>query len=147
MSAYLFWLSVGVLCLGAEALGISGIGLLFAGFGAISAGAALYFVPELSELLQLLVFLVATALWAAILWKPLQKFRAPKNKIYQNIIGDTAYISSEGLKKGEVGEATWSGTIMRAQLSDNANVESLAGGSQTIITALSGNILILKPKN
>lgn len=146
MSAYIFWLSLAIACFGAEAIGISGIGLLFAGFGALTIGAYLHLAPELSELSQFAFFLVATALYAIILWKPLQKFRAPKSGGYQNIVGDIAYISGEGLTKGTVGEATWSGTIMKAKLCDSCTVDAVSGGSQATIVSVSGNTLVLKPQ-
>ena len=140
MSAYILWLMAGVLLLGAEALGASGIGLLFAGLAALCVGAWVQFAPDTSPLLQWIAFFAGTAVWAIILWKPLQKFRAPKQG-YSNIIGDLAYIGAGGLQPGAIGEATWSGTIMKAQLAEGQ--QALAGGAAARITAVSGNTLIL----
>jgi membrane protein implicated in regulation of membrane protease activity len=144
MPHYLLWLIGGVVCLGLEALGVSGVGLLFAGLGALSIGSIVTAYPDLSLLQQGVIFLAATALWAVFLWKPLQKFRKPSGKGYHNMIGETAYIGASGLQKGVVGEATWSGTIMRAELAHGT--ESLPPGAAAVIVDISGNTLIVKPK-
>jgi membrane protein implicated in regulation of membrane protease activity len=145
VSPHMLWLIAGVACLGAEAAGVTGVGLLFAGLGALTAGSIVTAQPELSLLHQWLCFLAATALWALFLWKPLQKWRSEGSKNgYKNIVGDVVYIGSNGLKKGETGEATWSGTIMRAELAEG--IDMLPGGSQAIVTSVSGNTLIVKPK-
>lgn len=146
MSPYILWLAAGVVFFALEALGANGIGFLFAGMGALSVGAWLKAAPETPQITQYIVFFAATALWTVLLWKPLQQFRIKKSSGYNNIIGETAYIGGSGLRKGETGEATWSGTIMKAELSGDCTVESLAGGAQAIIVAVNGNTLIVKPK-
>jgi membrane protein implicated in regulation of membrane protease activity len=143
------WLIAGVLLLLAEALGASGVGLFFAGLGALSVGFLLKLglvAPE-ATLLQLVSFLAATALWTLVLWKPLRRFYSSNNKIgYSNMIGETAYVGSAGLKKGHDGEATWSGTIMKARLADNASVTQLEGGSAVEIVEVKGATLIVRPR-
>jgi membrane protein implicated in regulation of membrane protease activity len=145
MEAYMIWLIVGVSCLAAEALGVTGIGLLFAGLGALTVGSIVTALPDLTHLQQGIVFFASTALWAALLWKPIQRFRGkPDGKSYQNMVGDTVFIGAAGLEAGAVGEATWSGTIMRAELSEGT--PSLPPGAQAVIVRVSGNTLIVKPK-
>lgn len=143
------WLAAGVMFMIAEALGISGVGLLFAGLGAVVTGAAVHYglVGEHATLLQFLIFFVATALWALFLWKPLQKFRLPRHGHYSNIVGETAYVGSNGLTKQAGGEVTWSGTIMKAQLVQNASVDRLEAATQVIIVEVKGATLIVKPKD
>lgn len=147
MSPYILWLAFGVACFVIEALVVSGVGFLFAGLGALTAGSILTAMPETTSLQQWVAFFVASGLWALFLWKPLQKFYGKtKNDGYKNIVGDTAYIAANGLKKGETGEATWSGTIMKARLADDANVNELTGSTQVVIHAVAGNVLIVKPR-
>lgn len=145
LSHTLLWLIAGVLLLAAEAMGASGIGLLFAGLGALTAGSIATADAALTVLEQWVIFLAATALWAIILWKPLQKFRGKtSNDGYKNIVGDTAYIGAGGLGQNEIGEATWSGTIMKAELAEGA--AAIAPGAAARIVAVSGNTLIVKAK-
>jgi membrane protein implicated in regulation of membrane protease activity len=129
-----------------EALVVSGVGFLFVGLAALTAGCALTALPDITTLQQWMVFFVSGAIWALLLWKPLQKFRGKGAKnTYQNMVGDIAYIGASGLKKGDIGEATWSGTIMKARLADDATTEHLAGGSQVVISSVTGNTLAVKP--
>ena len=145
MDHYMLWLFAGVIFLAAEALGASGIGLFFAGLGALTIGSIVTARPDLAPLSQWIIFFAATALWAILLWKPFQRFRGDGGESpYKNIVGDTAFIGVGGLEAGQIGEATWSGTIMRAELAHNA--APIAPGGAAIITAVSGNTLIVKPK-
>lgn len=147
-SSYL-WLIAGVVFMALEALGAPGVGFLFAGLGAVTVGSTVYFgmVAEDATVLQFTLFFVATAAWAFLLWKPLQKFHlSNKPQGYSNMVGDTAYVGSSGLHMGKEGEVTWSGTIMKARLESGASVMSLAPGDAVIITDVKGATLIVKPK-
>ncbi len=145
MAHYMLWLLGGVVCLAAEAVGINGIGMLFAGLGALTTGSIVTIYPELDILYQWIIFFAATSLWAIFLWKPLKQFRSTVSKTpFKNMIGDVAFIGVAGLQKNMVGEATWSGTIMRAELAEGA--EPIAPGSQATIVAVAGNTLIVKPR-
>lgn len=146
MAPYILWLAFGVTCFMIEALVVSGVGFLFAGLAALTAGSVLTAMPDITPVQQWIVFFISGAIWTMLLWRPLQKFhgRGAKNN-YHNMIGDIAYIGGSGLAKGNTGEATWSGTIMKARLADDVAVEHLAGGSQVIISGVTGNTLIVKP--
>ncbi len=146
MSAFITWLLAGIVFLAVEAFGLPGVGLMFAGFGAFSVGVWLNVAPSTTVLTQFVIFFGTTTIWAGLLWKPLKKFRIGKTGGFSNIIGDTAFVSGSGLQKNIVGEASWSGTIMKAELAADAKVDSLATGEQVTITAISGNTLIVKPK-
>lgn len=142
------WLLAGVFLLLTEAFGFPGIGLMFAGLGALTTGFGLYFgwLAAGAVPLQFAVFFIASALWAALLWNPIQKRRLPgKTGGYSNIIGDTAYVGSEGLTRHK-GEVTWSGTIMKARLTEDADVDRMEAGSAVTIVAVSGTTLMVKPK-
>ena len=147
MSAYILWLAFGVVCFLIEALIVSGVGFLFVGLGALTAGSILTAMPDISVLQQWVVFFITSAMWALLLWKPMQKFQGKSKESYSNMVGDTAYVAASGLKKGELGEATWSGTIMKARLADHAHVDSLTGGTQVVITEVVGNTLVVKPRS
>lgn len=148
MSVIYLWLIAGVLLFAAEAMGISGIGLMFAGIGAVMAGLAVSvgLVAVDALVAQWIVFFAFSAVSAALLWKPLQRLRVGKHHgNYSNIVGETAYVGSGGVTK-ESGEVTWSGTIMRAQLIPDAVVERLEPGTQVVIVDLRGITLHVKPK-
>jgi membrane protein implicated in regulation of membrane protease activity len=149
LSIMYVWLLAGVAFLAAEAMGVTGVGLLFSGLGAIVVGTllSLGIVAADAHILQFTLFFVATAIWAGILWKPMQKFKVRKNAPgYSNMVGDTAYVGSAGLTKGKAGEATWSGTIMKAELAPDASVDKLDAGQQVTIVNVTGAKLIVKPK-
>ena len=144
------WLLVGVLLLFAEALGASGVGLFFAAFGCLTVGFLMIagiVAEDAAWLQQSVAFVLSTALWTAILWKPLRNFYSSKNKVgYKNMVGDTAYVGAGGLSKGREGEATWSGTIMKAQLSPEAAAEKLDAGAAVEIVGVQGATLMVKPR-
>ena len=143
------WLIAAVCLMALETIGFTGAGLMFAGLGALVAGAAVHLglLSNDAYIIQLITFTVATSLWSYLLWKPLQKFRAGKRSgTYNNIIGDTAYVGSSGINKKTGGEVTWSGTIMKAQLASNVGVEAVEAGSQVEIIEVTGATLIVKPK-
>jgi membrane protein implicated in regulation of membrane protease activity len=145
ISIMVLWLVIGVLLFFAEMI-LPGIGLLFAGFAALTVGLLLNFHMIGSEdyLLQALIFVVSTAIWTACLWKPLKKFRCGKTT-YNNIVGETATVSKKGVTKNG-GEVVWSGSVMKAKLADNSPVESIESGETVIIKEISGNILTVIPK-
>ena len=141
------WLIAGVLMLFVEAFGLPGVGIMFAGVGAIIVGMALKLgiLSDVDLVAQFSLFFAATAVSAIALWKPLQKFRLGKSPGYSNMVGDTAYVGASGLSHAQGGEVTWSGTIMRAKIAEHAGVEHIAAGTPVIITAISGTTLIVKP--
>lgn len=142
------WLAAGIILFVAEML-IPGIGFLFAGCGALMVGMLLNFslIAIDNYLLQILIFVCATAAWTVILWKPIQKLKSGRNKTpYQNIIGEIAVVSGKGLNKTDGGEVVWSGANMRAKLHGHSAVEQLEAGRQVIIKEINGNILTVIPK-
>ena len=143
------WICAGLALVLFDALHLGGIGLLFAGLGAIVTGIALHtgwFAPD-EAVPQLVVFFLSSALLAALLWKPIKKFRAgrPTNE-YSNIVGDTAYVGSNGLTRDQGGEVTWSGTIMKAQIASDVQAYAIEAGAKVEIVAVSGATLMVKPK-
>jgi membrane protein implicated in regulation of membrane protease activity len=138
------WLIAGVIMALAE-LHITGIGFFFLGLGAITVGTSLWFhaVAEDAMVTQWVIFFGAAAVWAILLWKPIQKYRRPAPG-YDNIVGQTAYAGSPVTRND--GEVTWSGTIMKARLADNASAETVLPGSPVTVVAVQGATLIVEPK-
>ena len=149
LSTTAIWLIAGVLMLVAEALGISGVGLLFAGLGALTLGALLewgYVAPD-DTLMQFIYFLGFTATWTLALWRPMRRFYSNRSGSgYKNMVGDIAYVGEAGLAKNHAGEVTWSGTIMKAMLADELDIEKLDAGAAVEIMRVHGATLIVKPK-
>lgn len=146
----LLWLLLGIAAVLAEVLAVApGIGLLFTGLGALGVSLLLYSLPgaDISLLGQLTWFLAFTAVWAVLLWKPMKRWRMPsaKSGTYSNIVGDRATVGAEGLRKGEQGQVTWSGTVMNAELADDAAVQSVPAGEIVKIVAVQGNTFFVKP--
>lgn len=143
------WLIAGAFFMGLEAFGVSGIGFLFAGLAAITTGIIIESAAVGTEayVAQFAWFFGCTALWGALLWKPLRKFQKGRKASdgYHNMIGDVAIVSESGIKKGEAGQAHWSGTIMRAQLSSHCATEALPTGSKVKIVDVKGATLIVEP--
>lgn len=149
MSVTNLWLLAGAVLIIAEALGASGFGLIFAGLGAITVGILLTMqsVTEDATVMQFVVFVVSTSVWAALLWKPLQKIIYGRGKPgYNNVVGETAYVGSAGLNKHSGGEVTWSGTIVKAKLAPDVSVDKLDAGTQVTIVEVVGATLIVRPK-
>lgn len=149
MTPTTLWLIAGVVFLAIEAVGVPGVGFMFAGLGALLVGAlmSLDIVATEAATTQWIVFFAASAVSAILLWKPLQRFHISRQShSYSNMIGDTAYVGSQGLKKDAIGEVTWSGTIMRAELAADAQVENLSAGAAVTIADVEGAKLIVKPK-
>ncbi len=140
-----FWLIIGALLLALEAFGASGVGFLFAGLGAITAGLAAQAGMAVTIWAQLAWFFGATSLWALLLWKPMKNFSQQKSG-YQNMVGGEAIVLAPGLMKGQSGKVRWSGTIMEARLLAEATVEKLEPDTVVIIREVQGNTLIVSPQ-
>jgi membrane protein implicated in regulation of membrane protease activity len=140
------WLIVGAVLVVAEAFIAPGVGLLFAGVGAILAGLfiGLGLIPGGNLVLQFAVFFAFTALTAGLLWKKLKQFRQGK-ETYSNIVGDTATVEGAALKKGVDGKIKWSGTSLKARLIENSAVPQVSGGTEVIIEELRGNVALCRP--
>jgi membrane protein implicated in regulation of membrane protease activity len=150
MSAAFLWLLLGIAAILAEILAVApGIGLLFTGLGALCVSLLLYSLPmtEVSMLGQLTWFLGFTVVWAALLWRPLKRWRMPsaKSGTYSNMIGDRATVAGSGLVKGQSGQVTWSGTLMNAAFAPEVTVETLPAGAAVEIVAVQGNTLVVRP--
>ncbi len=142
------WLIAGALLIIFEIALFPGIGFLFAGLGALSVGAGLIagWIDSLSA--QFILFFLATAFWAAILWKPLKKFIEGKESGFEDMVGNTAVVFGQSIEKGKMGKVKWSGTIMKCQLDPGAEgLEMIDPETEVIITGVSKGILIIREKS
>lgn len=138
------WLMAGAVLVAVEILFITGMGFLFAGLAAFTVGTAIAmeWLPADATAAQAATFLLMTALWAVILWKPLKKWlKTGTDEAYSNIIGNSATVESPGLEKGKTGTVRWSGTLMKAQIDHGCAHHTLAPGTEVRITAVKGNTL------
>ncbi len=129
-----------------EALALPGMGIIFAGLGAITVGAILLIGLIDSVLMQWTSFFIISTLWTIILWKPLMKSHSTPGTGYSDMVGETAVVGATGLSKGKVGDVHWSGAIMNARLVEESWVDKVDSGSEVTIVKISGGILDVAPK-
>jgi membrane protein implicated in regulation of membrane protease activity len=148
-----FWLGLGAFLIIFEvAITTPGLGLFLAGIGALCTGLLVKAgVVDGGALgAQVAWFLGLTTFWAAVLWKPLLKFRMQsrhKDGIeLNNMVGGTATVGEHGLERGRIGQVAWSGTLMNAELEASAPVETLPAGALVAIKSVSGTTLTVIPK-
>lgn len=142
----ILWLALGVVLLAFEALALPGVGLMFAGLGAIITGifTELHFTAEDDYAMQGAVFCTSTIAFALLLWKRIKVWRLnPKEQPYSNIVGTTATVAAGGLNKGARGHVLWSGTRMQAELDAACTADTLPEGAPVRVTGTQGNILIV----
>lgn len=143
-----YWYVLSVILFLLEAFAIPGIGLFFAGFGALTVALLVQWgvISAESHLAQYTAFFLLTGLWMAILWTPLKKFRIRRlmqHETHHDVIGRMARVKGESLRKNQRGTVEWSGTLMAARLADDAAIEEAAVGIELKIVAIEGSTLIL----
>lgn len=140
------WYGIGVAAIIFE-LSMGGIGLIFAGLGAITVGALVNFhVIDIldSWLLEIAAFLILTFLWTVILWKPFKKLTKGEGKKYQDIINQEAQIYDEnGLEKGKTGNIKWSGSIVKARIAEDSSLLRIAKDESVYIVGKEDGALII----
>lgn len=150
LSLTYWWLVAGAVFMGVEAMGISGVGFLFAGLAAILVAALTQFGMVGSENLigQFAWFFGFTFAIALLLWKPLKRWRttASSGQEYNNMVGTSATVATGGLTKTKIGSVYWSGTTMHALLAPEAPMDMLEEGHLVEIVIVKGNQLIVMPK-
>lgn len=155
MSIAATWLLVGASLIILEVLTAPGLGIFLAGLGAMCTALVieLGIVAEESLTAQFAWAFALTVIWGVVLWKPLKNFRsAGKNKLspddrkeHSDIVGKMAIVGKDGLKKGMMGQATWSGTAMTAILDEHSHEDFLPEGAQVKIHSVDGTTLIVQP--
>lgn len=142
----IYWLIFGVVCFALEAFGITGVGLFFAGLGALSLAVLMQLgTPEPAAFVaQFAWFFGFTAVWAALLWKPIKDYRMRrKASDYSNMVGDRGTVAGKPLVKGKEGKVKWSGTTMVAEICPECTVAEIAVGESVVIKDVKGNKLFV----
>jgi membrane protein implicated in regulation of membrane protease activity len=141
------WLTAGALIIAFEAFTAPGLGLFLGGLGALCTALLIRggVVDQTAIPAQFAWCFGLTVGWAALLWKPLRKFRMHRKSRSgemknNNLIGETALVAKGGLKPGRLGQVTWSGTVWNAEL-ESSHARELAEGEKVRIQAVSGNTL------
>ncbi len=137
------WLVAGALMLMVEALGIPGVGFLFAGLGAVGVGTMISsgLLDSDAFTAQVAAWFALTALFALVLYKPLKRWRSQQRAAYHSMLGTNATVLAPGLSPEQEGQARWSGTLMRARLASGQ--EPADAGAVLRIVAVDGTVLIL----
>lgn len=146
LSGIALWTFIGIMLMALEIFGVPGIGILFAGFSAISVAVSIFFSPDLNDNIgsQLLYFLLFTAFWAAVLWIPLNKFiNYDDDGNYSNIIGTYGTVIGY-IAKDNVGEVSWSGTIKRAMIDASSEFEEFDDKTHVKISNVKDGIFYIK---
>ena len=142
------WLIVSVVLLVADIFSLT-IAMFFGSLAALTVGGAIYFnfVSESNLQSQLIVFCISYFLWGVSLWIPLKNLRKRLGgkKEYQDIVGSEAVVSQDVESNHEF-KVKWSGTIMRARLSDDKKDVHLKSGDVVEIISVKGNVLTVISK-
>lgn len=143
------WLVTGAILVVLELFTAPGVGFLFGGMGALTAGVAitLGWVGPGDYLMQLGWFAGSSCVWTLVLWKPLKMLRASSQNPdgYNDMIGSVAIVYGDDLVPGRSGKVAWSGTILHARLSDDFDVERIAVGEEVTIGRVEGSTAIVRP--
>ena len=144
LSPHAIWFIAGAALIAIEIFMVPGTGILFAGLGAITVGGVVVagWVEAVSG--QFILFFLCTAIWTAVLWKPLKNLMNSGNSGYSDIVGDMAVVHGEPLEKGKRGQVKWSGTIMNCEIASQESTEKILPGTDVTITEVSKGILLVK---
>lgn len=141
------WLIAGASLIAIEIFLAPGTGILFAGLGAITVGGVMIAGGAEAMDDQFILCFLFTAVWAALLWKPLKAMMNNGDSGYSDFIGETATIHEKPLLKGQRGQVKWSGTIMNCEIAPIESVETFSPGDEVIISDVSKGILLVIKKN
>ncbi|MBF0171780.1 MAG: hypothetical protein HQK87_11975 [Nitrospinae bacterium] len=140
--AYLWMIGGGIL-LGVETLLLPGVGVIFAGLGAVTVGVALLLgLPE-SAVAQFTLFFAATALWGALLWKPMRRAMSGSSPGYGDMVGQPAKVVKGGLSKDANGVIAWSGSFLTARLDPASARTRLDEGADVVISRMEKGVALV----
>lgn len=142
------WLILSVVLLVADIFSLT-IAMFFGSLAALTVGGAIYFnvIAESSVESQLIVFCMAYFLWGVCLWKPLKNLRQKLGgqTEYQDIVGSEAVVAQD-VTSNNAFKVKWSGTLMRARLSENQQELHLKSGDVVEVISVKGNMLTVVSK-
>ena len=148
LSPSIIWLIAGSVLIAFEATLLPGVGLLFAGLGAICVGVALIADWVTSVTVQFITFFLMTGFWAALLWKPMKNTMKYPQSGFDDMVGSIAIVCGNPIKPGQMGEVKWSGTIMKCKFdSENEGEVYLDSGTEVTIVGVTKGILMVRPNS
>jgi membrane protein implicated in regulation of membrane protease activity len=143
MSAFEIWAVIAIILVAIEVTTAPGVGFLFGGLAAITIAILVKYsvLNEDAILVQSAVFFVFTAIWAALLWKPMNKMFKRNEKSPDPYMGAEAVVNENDLKKGEIGEVRWSGTIMRAAIRAESGNDTIKAENKVWVHAMQDGVM------
>jgi membrane protein implicated in regulation of membrane protease activity len=143
-----FWFILGFVFVVLEVvLGLT-IVLFFCGLSAFTMGFLLYFnITSFENLFtQFSAFIVTTFFWAAILWRPMKRYKDSKlnGKKFENYVGQPVIVTSKPLKKGGVGTGSWSGTTVKISIHEDYPEKKMEIDHVGTVVEVRDNIFIIK---
>lgn len=140
------WLCVGIFFLIIELGIVPAIGFLFLSFGALTTSCFIYIHPILTNY-QVTAFGLFSFLWFLILWLPLKTFKTNNrySRNYFELKGMQVKVLCKPIEVGEIGQVSWSDTIMNAKL-DDLEQKFAEVNELLYIVEIKGNILICSRK-
>jgi membrane protein implicated in regulation of membrane protease activity len=142
------WMILGFFLIFIELIKLPGLGFLFLGLGSLTVSIVLASERfDLSHYSQIAIFLIASCVWFALLWKPLKRFSSRMNSkhTYHDMIGDEVVVVKDKIIPGLIGQVKWSGTIMNATL-NSTETRTANIGEVLVIKEVMGNVLICSYK-
>ncbi|MDC0864663.1 NfeD family protein [Rickettsiaceae bacterium] len=145
ITASMLWLLFGIALLLLEFVQLPGIGFLFLGLGGVSTAIITNYWQEQTVLAQFAYFGLSSLFCFALLWYPL------KSSLYKNtlskketfdLVGSQVTVIKKEIKVGIVGEVSWCGTIMKAELAEDTNSNTAKIGDILVVQEVRGNVLI-----
>lgn len=147
LSPRYFWLIIAAFFLALEAFGVIGVGMMFGGLAALLVGILIEFglINEAEIITQMAVWFGITALCAALLYKPMKRWRTTSSsgQQYDNIVGDNAIVTESAITRDMQGKVKWSGTVMNAAIDAHSSVDHFDEGQIVKVSDVKGNLFLI----
>jgi len=146
MSPFWLFLLVGVGLLAVELLvfQFTTFWLFFVGLGALVAAAFAWAFADATYLTTTLVFVAASALTAALLFKPLRRWQNQPSGISDNNAVGQRVVVKRTVGVDSPGVVTWSGSEWQAELAEGQQ-GSISPGDNATVIAVEGIRLLVAP--
>ncbi len=145
----LIWLILAVILVALEIyLGFTLV-FLFSALASLLVGCIVEIglIPEDHLVFQFITFLFFTIASYILLWKPMKQFLDKKkatNPKFQNYVGQEVEVIDNKLVKGETGLVKWSGSFIRARISDSDEASEYNVGTKLTVESVEENVFIVK---
>ncbi len=145
MNPFWLFLVVGIGLLATELLvfQFTTFWLFFIGLGALVAALYAWLVPGASYLVATIVFVLASAVITAMLYRPLRRWQnQPSDMAGNNAVGQRVVVKKP-VEKGQSGVVSWSGSDWEAELA-NGQVETIQAGESARVISVEGIKLLVE---